>query len=66
MVHTLFVNLLCGQLVLLAQETPDHGGEDIAAGAARVACGMLSSAGEVVVIVIKGDLTASGRDCRKG
>lgn len=61
--RTLLVDLLIGQLVLLAQEAPDHAGEDVAAGAARVARGMLGGTGEVVVIVVKGDLASSGRDC---
>lgn len=60
--RTLLVDLLVGQLVLLAQEVPDHGGEEVA-GAARVARGVLGGTGEVVVIVVKGDLAASGRDC---
>lgn len=65
-VHTLLVDLLRGQLVLLAQEVPDHGGEDVATGAARAASGMLGGTGEVVVIVVKGDLASSGGNCGGG
>lgn len=63
-VHTLLVNILGGKLVLLAQEAPDHGGEDVAAGAARAARGVLRRAGEVVVIVVEWDGASSGRDCK--
>lgn len=63
-VRTLLVNVLGGKLVLLAQEAADHGGEDVTAGAARAARGMLRRAGEVVVIVVEGDRAASGRNCK--
>lgn len=65
-VHTLLVDLLGGQLVLLAQEVPDHGGEDVAARTARAASGVLGGTGEVVVIVVKGDLASSGGNCGRG
>lgn len=64
-VRTLLVDLLVGQLLLLAQEVADHGGEDVAARAARVARGVLGGTGEVVVIIVKGDLASSGRDYRR-
>lgn len=63
MQRTLLVNVLSGKLVLLAQEAPDHAGEDVAARAARAARGVLRGAGEVVVIVVEGDRASSGRDC---
>lgn len=64
--RTLLIDLLGRKLVRLAQEAPDHRGEDVAAGAARAARGVLCGAGEVVVIVIEGDLASSGRDCKRG
>lgn len=64
-VRTLLVDLLIGQLVLLAQEAADHGGEEVA-GAARAARGVLGGTGEVVVIVVKGDMASSGRNCVGG
>jgi len=65
-VRTLLVDLLGRKLVLLAQEAPDHGGEDVAAGAAGAARGVLCGAGEVVIIVVEGDLASSGRNCKPG
>lgn len=62
-VRTLLVDLLVGQLLLLAQEVADHGGEEVAARAARVTRGMLGGTGEVIVIIVKGDLASSRRDC---
>lgn len=66
MVRTLLVEVLSGQLFLLAQEATDHGGEDVAAGAARTARGVRGCTGEIIVIVVKGDLAASGRHCERG
>jgi hypothetical protein len=59
-VRTLLVNVLGGKLVLLSQEIADHAGEDVAARAARAARGMLGCAGEIIVVVIKGDMASSG------
>lgn len=64
--RTLLVNVLGGKLVLLAQEAPDHRREYVASRAARAASRVLRGAGEVVVIVVKGDRASSGRDCGGG
>lgn len=62
-VRTLLIDVLVGQLVLLAQEVADHGGEEVTR-TARVARGVLGGTAEVVIIVVIGNVASSGRNCR--
>lgn len=63
---TLLVNVLVGQLALVAHEVAEDAREEVpVTGTTSVAGGVLGSAAQVIVVVTRGDL-AAGRHCHKG
>lgn len=63
---TLFVNVLVGQLALVANKVAEDAGEEVpVTGTASVARGVLGGTAQVVVIVAPEDLAAGGH-CREG